>query len=177
MYPRFSCLLFGNPCVSPSSVTILNHVWFTIVPLSPFFPSHHPLLPPRALREDDWGRVRSCSPSLLVESILTYSRMTAWHSLIFSSPRSRRQRNISRLPAANMKYYLETLRHGSFEYEHWGAYATTTATCSANVTLKKEFALRQTSSRLFHFVQFVKCWQFFLELNSKSFIEVREKNI
>ena len=24
------------------------------------FPSHHPLLPPRALREDDWGRVRSC---------------------------------------------------------------------------------------------------------------------
>ena len=30
--------------------------------------------------------------------------------------------------AANMKYYLETLRHGSFEYEHWGAYATTTAT-------------------------------------------------
>ena len=36
MYPRFSCLLFGNPCVSPSSVTILNHVWFTIAPLSPF---------------------------------------------------------------------------------------------------------------------------------------------
>ena len=29
---------------------------------------------------------------------------------------------------ANMKYYLETLRHGSFEYEHWGAYVTTTAT-------------------------------------------------
>ena len=23
--------------------------------------------------------------------------------------------------AANMKYYLETLRHGSFEYEHWGS--------------------------------------------------------
>ena len=29
--------------------------------------------------------------------------------------------------AANMKWYNETLRHGSFEYEHWGAYATTTA--------------------------------------------------
>ena len=34
--------------------------------------------------------------------------------------------------------------------------------------LKKEVALFQTLSRLFHLVQFVKCWQFFLELNSKS---------
>ena len=33
--------------------------------------------------------------------------------------------------------------------------------------LKSEFALLQTLSRLFHLVQFVKCWQFFLELNSK----------
>ena len=33
--------------------------------------------------------------------------------------------------------------------------------------LKSEFALLQTLSRFFHLVQFVKCWQFFLELNSK----------
>ena len=40
--------------------------------------------------------------------------------------------------AANMKYYLETLRHGSFEYEHWGAYVTTTATA-------KKTSLRESS--------------------------------
>ena len=28
--------------------------------------------------------------------------------------------------------------------------------------------LKQNLSRLFHLVQFVKCWQIFLELNSKS---------
>ena len=33
--------------------------------------------------------------------------------------------------------------------------------------LKTYFALSQTLSRLFQLVQFVKCWQFFLELNSK----------
>ena len=33
--------------------------------------------------------------------------------------------------------------------------------------IKSEFALLQTSSRLFHLVQFVKCWQFFLEMNFK----------
>ena len=33
--------------------------------------------------------------------------------------------------------------------------------------LKSEVALLQTLSRLFHIVQFVKCWQFFFELNSK----------
>ena len=34
--------------------------------------------------------------------------------------------------------------------------------------LKSELALLQTLSRLFHFVYFVKCWQMFLELNSKG---------
>ena len=33
---------------------------------------------------------------------------------------------------------------------------------------KSEFALLQSLSRLFHFVYFVKCWQMFLELNSKG---------
>ena len=33
--------------------------------------------------------------------------------------------------------------------------------------LKSEFAPLQTLSRLFHLVYFVKCWQMFLELNSK----------
>ena len=33
--------------------------------------------------------------------------------------------------------------------------------------LKSEFALLQTLSRSFHLVYFVKCWQMFLELNSK----------
>ena len=33
--------------------------------------------------------------------------------------------------------------------------------------LKSEFALLQTLSLLFHLVQFVKCWHFFLKLNSK----------
>ena len=32
--------------------------------------------------------------------------------------------------------------------------------------LKREFALLQNLSRLFHLVYFVKCWQMFLELNS-----------
>ena len=34
--------------------------------------------------------------------------------------------------------------------------------------LKSVVALLQTLSRLFHRVQFVKCWQLFLELNSKA---------
>ena len=33
-------------------------------------------------------------------------------------------------------------------------------------SLKREVALFQTYSRLFHLVQFVKCWQFYLEMNS-----------
>ena len=33
--------------------------------------------------------------------------------------------------------------------------------------LKSEFPLPQTLSRLFYLVQFVKCWHFFLEFNSK----------
>ena len=33
--------------------------------------------------------------------------------------------------------------------------------------IKSEFALLQTLSRLFQLVQFVKCWQIFLDLNSK----------
>ena len=38
-----------------------------------------------------------------------------------------------------------------------------------NVTFKKsEFALLQTLSRSSHLIQFVKCWQIFLELNSKE---------
>ena len=37
--------------------------------------------------------------------------------------------------------------------------------------LKSEFALLQTFSRLFHLTQFVKCWQIFLELNSKRLYE------
>ena len=34
--------------------------------------------------------------------------------------------------------------------------------------LKSEFALPQTLLHLFHFVEFVKCWQYILELNSKG---------
>ena len=34
--------------------------------------------------------------------------------------------------------------------------------------LKSEFGLPQTLSRLFHLVSFVKCWQTFLELDSKG---------
>ena len=34
--------------------------------------------------------------------------------------------------------------------------------------LKSEFVLLQTLPRLFHFVQFDKCWQIFLEINSKG---------
>ena len=40
--------------------------------------------------------------------------------------------------------------------------------------LKSEVALFQTLPRLFHLLQFVKCWQSFLELNSKDCIEVHE---
>ena len=35
--------------------------------------------------------------------------------------------------------------------------------------------LLQTLSRLFHFVQFVKCWQIFLELNFKGLYQSSEK--
>ena len=41
--------------------------------------------------------------------------------------------------------------------------------------LKSEVALFQTLPRLFHLLQFVKCWQSFLELNSKDCIEVQKK--
>ena len=40
---------------------------------------------------------------------------------------------------------------------------------------KNEVALLQTLSRLFYLVQFVKCWQFFLELNSKRLYRSSEK--
>ena len=36
-----------------------------------------------------------------------------------------------------------------------------------NVTLKVKVSLLHTLSRLFHLVQFTKCWEFSLELNSK----------
>ena len=41
--------------------------------------------------------------------------------------------------------------------------------------LKSEFALLQTLSRLFHVVQFVQCWQFFLELSSKGLYQSSAK--
>jgi len=42
--------------------------------------------------------------------------------------------------------------------------------------LKSEVALIQTLSLLFHLVQYVKCWQFFVELNSKRpYQSLREK--
>ena len=43
--------------------------------------------------------------------------------------------------------------------------------------LKSEFALLETLSRLFHLVQFVKCWQSFSELSSKGLYQssVKEK--
>ena len=41
----------------------------------------------------------------------------------------------------------------------------------------KEGALLQTLSRLIYLIQFVKCWQFFLEMNSKRLYRIsgREK--
>ena len=41
--------------------------------------------------------------------------------------------------------------------------------------LKSEFGLLPTLSRLFHFVQFVKCWQFLLDMNSKRLYRSRGK--
>ena len=41
--------------------------------------------------------------------------------------------------------------------------------------LKSEVVFPQTLSRLFHLVQFVKCWQIFLELNSKRLYRSSEK--
>ena len=38
-----------------------------------------------------------------------------------------------------------------------------------------EFALPQTLSRLFHLVQFVKCWQIFLDLNFKELYQSSRK--
>ena len=40
---------------------------------------------------------------------------------------------------------------------------------------KHEFAPLQTLSRLFHLVHFVKCWQMFLELNSKGLYQTSGK--
>ena len=41
--------------------------------------------------------------------------------------------------------------------------------------LKSVFVLLQTLSRVFHHVQFVKCWQIFLELNSKGLYQSSER--
>ena len=41
--------------------------------------------------------------------------------------------------------------------------------------LKSEFALLQTSSCLFHLVQFVKCWRIFLDLNFKGLYQSSEQ--
>ena len=62
------------------------------------------------------------------------------------------------LPLAGFASSSWHLRHHNFP--------TTTATAEKS-HLKSEFALLQTVSRLFQLVQFVKCWQIFLELNSK----------
>ena len=43
--------------------------------------------------------------------------------------------------------------------------------------LKSEFALLQTLSRLLYLVHFVKCWQFFLEMNSKRLHQSSGKEI
>ena len=41
--------------------------------------------------------------------------------------------------------------------------------------LKSDFVLLQTLQRVFHLVQFVKCWRIFLELNSKRLYQSSEK--
>ena len=41
--------------------------------------------------------------------------------------------------------------------------------------LQSELVLLQTLTRLFHFVYFVKCWQIFLELNSKGLYQSLRK--
>ena len=41
--------------------------------------------------------------------------------------------------------------------------------------LKSVFVLLQTLQRVFHLLQFVKCWRIFLELNSKSLYQSSEK--
>ena len=56
---------------------------------------------------------------------------------------------------------------GSFKQQRWGR--------QRKRYLKSEFALLQTSSRLFHIVQFVKCWQILVELNSKGLYRSYEK--
>ena len=55
------------------------------------------------------------------------------------------------------------------------AEATTTATATKTSLIKSEVALLQTLYCLFHLVQFVKCWQFFLELSARDCIEVQGK--
>ena len=42
---------------------------------------------------------------------------------------------------------------------------------------ENEVALPQTLSRSFHLVHFVKCWQFFQELNSERLYQCSEKEI
>ena len=41
--------------------------------------------------------------------------------------------------------------------------------------LKSEYSLLQTLSRLFHLVQFVRCWWIFLEINFKGLYQSSEK--
>ena len=41
--------------------------------------------------------------------------------------------------------------------------------------LKSEFVVLQTLQRVFHLLQFVKCWRIFLELNSKRVYQNSEK--
>ena len=48
--------------------------------------------------------------------------------------------------------------------KYWGAYFIS----NDDGDINDEVALLQTFSRLLHLVQFVKCWQFVVELNSKS---------
>ena len=44
-----------------------------------------------------------------------------------------------------------------------------------NWGLKSEFALPQTKSRLFHPVEFIRCWQIYCELNSKLLYQTSGK--
>ena len=49
-----------------------------------------------------------------------------------------------------------------------GSLSVTAATATKTSLKNGEFPLPQTLSRLFHPAFFVKCWQLFLELNSKG---------
>ena len=79
-------------------------------------------------------------------------------------------------PPTSVRHQWFTVRHQWFSVkDEIGSLSNNKRRRLRKHHLKSEFALPQTLSRLFHLVEFVKCWQIFLQLNFKGLYQSSRK--